>query len=74
MADKHLRLLRSGFETLELMISQVLNIFAIIAFLASIIHYCLQFDILLILMVNLPKIFTKKMENKAVYFTEKNKN
>lgn len=62
-----------GFETLELMISQALNIiFAIIAFFSF--HYSLLFTILifLLLMVNLPKIFTKKMENKAVYFTEKN--
>ena len=62
-----------GFETLELMISQALNIiFAIIAFFSF--HYSLLFTILIffILMVNLPKIFTKKMENKAVYFTEKN--
>ena len=62
-----------GFETLELMISQALNIiFAIIAFFSF--HYSLLFTILIffLLMVNLPKIFTKKMENKAVYFTEKN--
>ena len=62
-----------GFETLELMISQALNIiFAIIAFFSF--HYSLLFTILIffILMVGVPKIFTKKMENKAVYFTEKN--
>lgn len=63
-----------GFETLESMISQALNIiFAIIAFFSF--HYSLLFTISMIffiLMVNLPKIFTKKMENKAVYFTEKN--
>lgn len=62
-----------GFETLELMISQALNIiFAIIAFFSF--HYSLLFSIFIffILMVNLPKIFTKQMERKAVYFTEKN--
>ena len=62
-----------GFETLELMISQALNIiFAIIAFFSF--HYSLLFTIFIffILMVNLPKIFTKQMERKAVYFTEKN--
>lgn len=62
-----------GFETLELMISQALNIiFAVIAFFSF--HYSLLFTIFIffILMVNLPKIFTKKMEKKAVYFTEKN--
>ena len=62
-----------GFETLELMISQALNIiFASIAFFSF--HYSLLFSIFIffILMVNLPKIFTKQMERKAVYFTEKN--
>ena len=60
-----------GFETLELMISQALNIiFAIIAFFSF--HYSLLFSIFIffILMVNLPKIFTKQMERKAVYFNE----
>lgn len=62
-----------GFETLELMISQALNIvFAVIAFFSF--HYSLLFTIAIffMLMVNLPKLFTQKMEQKALAFTEKN--
>lgn len=62
-----------GFETLELMVMQGLNIlFAIIAFLSF--HFSLLFTVALffILMVNLPKLFTKKMELKAQTFSEKN--
>lgn len=62
-----------GFETLELMISQALNIvFAVLAFFSF--HYSLLFTIAIffMLMVNLPKLFTKKMEQKALVFTEKN--
>lgn len=62
-----------GFETLELMVMQGLNIlFAIIAFLSF--HFSLLFTVALffILMVNLPKLFTKKMELKAQIFSEKN--
>ena len=52
-----------GFETLELMLMQSLNIlFAIIAFLSF--HFSLLFTItiFLITMIKLPKIFTSKLD------------
>ncbi|MBJ8349287.1 ATP-binding cassette domain-containing protein [Streptococcus zalophi] len=62
-----------GFETLELMVMQALNIvFAIVAFLSF--HYSLLFTIAIffLMMVKLPKLFAASMEKKAVTFTEKN--
>ena len=62
-----------GFETLELMLMQSLNIlFAIIAFLSF--HFSLLFTItiFLITMIKLPKIFTSKLDKNALIFSEKN--
>ncbi len=64
-----------GFRNIELIISQALNIiFAVIAFLAFIIHCCLQSLYFHSNEVNLLKYLQKKMEKKAVYFTERMKN
>ena len=62
-----------GFETLELMLMQSLNIlFAIIAFLSF--HFSLLFTItvFLITMIKLPKIFSSKLDKNALIFSEKN--
>lgn len=62
-----------GFETLELMLMQSLNIiFAIVAFFSF--HYSILVTIIIffILMVSLPKLFNKKLEKATLTFTEKN--